>query len=79
MTERSRSRVPDTGDQAVVYVREFGLPVEVVGAFVLNGWKKVATTEEELRHLVAEGQRLSPVGEVTLYWTISEAETSTPA
>jgi carbamoylphosphate synthase large subunit len=63
-----RSRVPLNVSEALSYARDFGYPVKLAAAFVLGGWRQTANNEEELGRLFREGQNLSPVGEVTLYW-----------
>ena len=65
-----RMGVPSNEFEAVESVRYFGLPVELLASFVLGGWQKTANSEEELAHLFHEGRRLSPIGEVTLFWEL---------
>ena len=68
---RFRSRVPADYPEALGYIHQFGLPVELEAAFVLGGWRKTATNEQELEKFMEAGQSLSPVGEVRLLWKIA--------
>ncbi|OHA92162.1 MAG: hypothetical protein A3J09_01575 [Candidatus Zambryskibacteria bacterium RIFCSPLOWO2_02_FULL_51_21] len=69
-----RSRVSLNAAEALSYARDFGYPVELAAAFVLGGWRRTASTEEELRKLFEEGENLSPIGEVTLFWRLLPCE-----
>mgnify|MGYP001597424633 CR=1 FL=1 len=62
--------IPSNETEARECVRYFGLPVELQAAFVLGGWRRAANSEDELVGLFKEGQNLSPIAEVSLFWKL---------
>lgn len=70
MEGRERSRVPRDAAEALAHVQKFGLPDRIEAAFVLGGWVRKPTNEDEVVQLVTDGKNASPVGEATMYWKL---------
>ena len=59
-----------TYEIGISHEQEITYPVTLNASYILGGWCRNATNQEEFRRFLKEGLYLSPVSEVKISWRV---------